>query len=223
MYFSSQDGSLLNKSGNTLLACPSGKKGIYLVPGSVKTISGGAFVSCIGIKEYRLASSGGKYTAQGGILYCNDGKTLFACPPGKQGKIKIPSAVVRIKRNAFQNSVAKKIILPKTLKQMEYCAFRNCRNLESITVPGSVKKIDNAVFWSCQQLKRVTLNMGTKQIARNAFFGCKKLQKVKLPVTVEKIHSTAFADVNYRVVFYCKRGSYAMDFVYRKRFSYRLI
>lgn len=223
MHYSSMDGSLLNKSGKTLIACPSGRKGTYLVPETVKTISNSAFVSCTGIKAYRLTSPGGKYTVQKGILYCDNGTSLFACPSGKKGKIVIPSAVTCIKRNAFQNSGAKKVILPKALKQMEYCAFRNCRNLKSITIPGSLKKIDNAVFWSCRQLKSVTVNMGTKKIARNAFFDCRELQKVKLPATVEKIHSTAFANVNYRVVFYCTRASYAMDFVHRKRFSYRLI
>lgn len=222
-HFSSQDGSLLNRKGDTLLACPSGKKGVYLVPESVKKISSAAFVSCIGINEYRLASAGGKYTVQKGILYCDDGETLFACPPGKKGTVRIPSTVSCIKRNAFQCSGAKKIILPKKLKQMEYCSFRNCRNLESITIPGSVKKVDNAVFWGCQQLRRVTLNLGTREIARNAFFGCKKLQKVKVPATVEKIHDTAFASGNYRTVFYCARGSYAMDFVYRKGFPYHLV
>ena len=49
-----------------------------------------------------------------------------------------------------------KIIIPNSVKNIEYCTFAYNKSLTSITIPDSVKSISCDVFYECKNLKSLT-------------------------------------------------------------------
>ena len=66
-------------------------------------------------------------------------------------------AVTAIGHNAFQNCSAKRLILPKTMKQVALGAFQNC-DFESVTVFDTVEEISDDSFRRCTDLKTIHIN-----------------------------------------------------------------
>ena len=85
------------------------------------------------------------------------------------------------------------ITLPKTgLISLEYAAFENCRNFESIVIPSSVKSIGMAAFYYCSKLSSVTIPEGVTSIGESAFFYCQSLESITIPSSIESIGLEAF-------------------------------
>ena len=81
-----------------------------------------------------------------GVIYDKECKTLVFCPRGRQGHFSIPEGVEEI--DAF--------------------AFRDCRNLTSVTIPNSVKIVDMCAFDGCVNL-RLTVPDSVTRIGKDAF------------------------------------------------------
>ena len=47
---------------------------------------------------------------------------------------------------AFEESTVEEVILPSTLKRIEYSAFRRCTNLKHISLPEGLEKIGKSCF-----------------------------------------------------------------------------
>lgn len=97
------------------------------------------------------------------------------------------------------NKTVEKIILPESVKQIDYYAFANCPNLKEVIAPG-VKKCGRYAFYQCDNLINVEMpnvtvvNTGMfknchslesaklgklTEIDNHAFFGCENLKLVK--------------------------------------------
>jgi uncharacterized repeat protein (TIGR02543 family) len=142
------DGALFDKEKNTLIACPGGKAGPYVIPDGVTSIDSGAFnycssltsisipdsvtssirdfsfMGCSSLTEIKVASGNVNYASDGGVLFDKDKKTLIACPNGKADPYVIPDGVTSI----------------------GYYAFTNCSNLTNISIPNSVISIGLDTF-----------------------------------------------------------------------------
>ena len=81
-----------------------------------------------------------------GVIYDKECKTLVFCPRGRQGHFSIPEGV----------------------EEIDSFAFRNCRNLTSVTIPNSVKKIGWCAFDGCVNL-RLTVPGSATRIGKYAF------------------------------------------------------
>lgn len=159
-----------------------------LLPKSLKRMENNPFSGC---KNLSLKSKSSKYIIEGNIIYSGDLKTLV----GVVGKISANPLVLKdietISRNAFWgHDEIKKIILPKTLKQIGYNPFVGCSSIafesnspfyrikygvlynedfsKLICCPASIAKNEYHVIDSVLQLER------------GAFSGCKKLKKIHL-------------------------------------------
>ena len=75
---------------------------------------------------------------------------------------------------------------------IEYRAFANCTNINTIVAPKGLVTIGVEAFLNCTNLSKITLNEGVKTIEANAFGLCESLEELKLPSTVETIGLTAF-------------------------------
>ena len=71
-------------------------------------------------------------------------------------------------------------------------AFKNNKNIISVTIPNTVKTIGYSAFENCTKLKYLNLSDGLNLIDSDAFSGCTSLNIVDIPDTVTKIASKAF-------------------------------
>ena len=110
-------------------------------------------------------------------------------------KVIIPEGVKKINAYAFANLTAlEEVVLPSTMKFIEYGAFYGCSSLETISFSGenNLKIINQRAFESCNL--RGTLDLsGIHMISDYAFAGNTKLEEVILSDNVRSIGAYAFA------------------------------
>lgn len=76
---------------------------------------------------------------------------------GSDTKLSIPAVidgleVAKIGREAFKNSTLTEVILPDTVKKIDWFAFYGSSQLTSVSIPSSVTKIEYGVFDGCDKL-----------------------------------------------------------------------
>lgn len=71
-------------------------------------------------------------------------------------------------------------------------AFRNCKNVASVTIPEGIETISQYAFAGCINLRSVTLPSTIKTIQSYAFSGCSSLSYINLPEGLKTIRSAAF-------------------------------
>ncbi|OAV75413.1 hypothetical protein Barb7_00973 [Bacteroidales bacterium Barb7] len=84
------------------------------------------------------------------------------------------------------------VTLPNYLTVIENAAFGNCSSLKSIDVPKSVANIGEFCFSSCSALKTVILHEGLKTIGAHSFDDCSSLKSIEIPSTVKDIPEYCF-------------------------------
>lgn len=193
-YFSSEDGVLYDKNKETLICCPNGRTGSFIVPAGVSIIESRAFESCqltsieisAGVTEIRdtffcrnaleltelnVAAGNQNFSSEDGILYDKDKKTSLTCPGGKIGNVDIPEGVTSIA--AF--------------------SFAICPNLSYVRIPSSVTSI------------------------RGAGFGSSGWLNIIVPPEVTSIEESAF---NLSTIIYGKEGSYVQKYAAEKGITF---
>ena len=72
-------------------------------------------------------------------------------------------------------------------------AFRDCKDLTSVTIPNSVTSIGERAFYY-SGLTSITISNSVTSIREQTFAGCKSLTSVTIPNSVTSIESEAFSD-----------------------------
>ena len=109
------------------------------------------------------------FSANDGLLYSADGKTLLFCPRG------LTSTAVK-----------------EGTERIGDYAFFYCRALESLTLPASIRHIGSNSISVCEQLRILHLPEGLVSIGDAAFASSAALTEVNIPSTVEIIGNHAF-------------------------------
>ena len=91
--------------------------------------------------------------------------------------------------NSYAGKNASNVIIPSTVKIIDYAAFRNVY-ASFINVPSTVIRIYEAAFWQ-SRISSVKLNEGLKYIDSMAFLDV-PLVEINIPNSVETIGSRAF-------------------------------
>ena len=86
------------------------------------------------------------------------------------------------------------IVLPDTIREFGFGAFRMCDSLIEINIPKGLSKIDDRVFSGCASLQQITLPNGITSIGKYAFIGCGTLHEITIPTSVKSIDEHAFGD-----------------------------
>ena len=110
------------------------------------------------------------------------------------------------------NTTSKAYYIPSSLKNIvitgtdyiQYGAFDNCTNIESITLPQTISTIRKYAFYNCTSLKKLNSSIdgefiipsGVKSIGEAAFMYNKKLTTLTIPATVTSIGDNAFDECN---------------------------
>lgn len=71
-------------------------------------------------------------------------------------------------------------------------AFKDCRDLSSLTIPDYVSEIRDHAFSGCENLATLNLPKNLETIGKGAFEGCKALTSIDLPNNVMTIGGSAF-------------------------------
>ena len=63
------------------------------------------------------------------------------------------------------------VLLPSTLKRIEYSAFEDCKGLKNIALPDSLEYIGKQCFWE-SGLTEVQIPRSGVQVGERAFYNC---------------------------------------------------
>jgi len=135
--YSSDDGVLFNKNKTTLIQCPGGKKGSYIIPNSVVNINDCAFDWCLKLTEIYIPNTVSKI-----------GKEAFSTCV-KLNSISLPNNLVSIEERTFiECSSLVSIIIPNQVKSIGKFAFSSCKALTYVTCLNPVPpSLDFEVFY----------------------------------------------------------------------------
>ncbi len=162
--YSSENGVLFNKDKTTLICCPAGKTGDYIIPSTVTEIAERGFRACAGLTSVTIpngvASIGefafGRCTGLTSIELPNSLKTLpttMLAGCSSLESVTFGSQVETIGEYAFQKCYSlTQITIPETVKSICVAAFHQCTGLDSIYIPASVTTMQKWVFHECSNL-----------------------------------------------------------------------
>lgn len=186
--------ALTSLSSGLFLDCP--KLTNFKIPESVHTLGSGVFDFCTSLGELKISASvdtiespsfyecntylivdayNKKYKSINGVLYSKDLKTIYKCPPSKEGRFEIFSGTETISENAFLNcNKLTEIVFPKSVKKVEKAAFMNCTGIEKLITYNPVP-IDfeekTGVFYNIESTKcKLYVPKGSKDAYRKKRF-----------------------------------------------------
>ncbi|WP_042225733.1 leucine-rich repeat domain-containing protein [Porphyromonas crevioricanis] len=107
---------------------------------------------------------------------------------------KLPKTLKNIEQCAFQwNHDLKELRIPEGVTHVAKRAFYWNRNLEKIWLPESLTEFSESMLGGgCIALREVHWSKNLKRIGDSAFWGCENLHIKELPNTLEIIEETAF-------------------------------
>ena len=186
-------------------------------------IKGKLLIKTKDVKEIKVAQSLGIEVnpydiTEDGELQSSDGNLLLV---DETGTLKIPDTVTKIGEGAFSNTSLdgiplKKIIIPKSVKEIGTNAFaynstleeveiedgveivgagafKDCISLKKITFPDSVTKIGEYCMNGCKNLRSMRFSPNITRIERNLLQNCFSLEQIEIPEKVTSIDSYAFS------------------------------
>lgn len=135
-----------------------------------------------------------KYTNEGSEITIDDVKMYMT------GDVVIPkeikgTKVTKIGEEAFKNrKQITSVTIPAGVTSIGDDAFKGCKKLTAVTISDSVTSIGERAFYECESLKKVTIGNGVKTIGRAAFRYCESLTQVSVGNNVTSIGPYAFSD-----------------------------
>lgn len=157
--YSGLNGVLFDKNQTTLVECPGGYTGSYIVPNGVMNIGNGAFSECFGLTSVAIPD---------GVL--NIGFSAFyGC--SSLTSIAIPDSVTNISGHAFETCAGlTNVSLGDGVINIDYWAFLDCSSLTSIVIPSSVMSIGDRAFQLCTSLTKVTFLANAPALSGGSWF-----------------------------------------------------
>ena len=177
----------------------------------------------VGAEDYLYSASGGNITL---TKYFGEDESEIIIPAEIDGM-----PVTKIGEKCFEDhEEIERVILPDTLKVIDYRAFYGCSNLtdmnmpetlektggwvfahtgfESFTFPEGFTSLGYGAFYGSDNLKTVILPEGVTSIGENTFRMCPKLESVTIPSAEIEINIKGFQEKS-KVTIIGVPGSYA--------------
>lgn len=146
-----------------------------------------AFDCCKNLTEILVDENNTKFCSVNGILFSKEKDRIYQYPIGrKEIEFTVPNNVKGINQHAFAYSRLKKVNFPDGLSFIAPWSFWNS-DIESIIVPNSVKSIEYAAFGACHNLKTVQLPATLEKLGYESFSGCTNLRSVYLLATTPPV------------------------------------
>ena len=184
--YSSIDGVMFDKSGQTLVCFPAGKSGTYAIPSSVATIKHSAFWNCRNLIGITVPSSvfimgdyaffdccslinisiSSSFTLEDSVFQgCSSLMYINVDPENStytsvDGVLFSKNGQTLIFYPAGRDGT---YTIPSSVITIENLAFSECNNLTSVIIPPSVFIIKDRAFFDCINLTDVSLSRSTKR------------------------------------------------------------
>lgn len=89
------------------------------------------------------------------------------------------------------------IIIPSTYEgkpviEIYENAFKDCKNIKSVSIPSSVLEIGTSAFSGCISLETVSIPNGVTSIYSKAFYNCDSLRQLTIPNSIGSISKDSF-------------------------------
>lgn len=153
---------------------------------------GGVFAGNPRLTTYRCVEGAQYFSAQDGMLYSKDGKTLVGVPPARSGAMIIPSSVTTVGAHAFyENEGITSVTVPATVTELGFGAFYGMKKLQKVTL-NCACEIPQECFGRCVKLTDVNIGNGVTGIDKVAFNKTGITAPPELPESVLFIHDSAF-------------------------------
>lgn len=164
------------------------------IPRFVGYIGDDAFARCSSLLAITVNALNNNFSSLGGVLFDKNRTYLIKFPEAIAGAYVIPNTVTEIGYSAFRYSRnLTGVTIPTSVNSIGSSAFRYCRSLTAVTVPSSVTEIPSFAFSYCTSLTSVTLPASIEGIGSYAFAGCIGLTGITIPANVSYIESYAFS------------------------------
>ena len=165
----------------TLVKCPEGFHGGYVIPEGVKGIGKSAFSLCSNLTSIVIPNS---VTSIG-----ND--AFYGC--SSLTSVTIPNSVTSIGNSAFSGCCGLTFVtIPNRITRIERGVFKDCAGLTTLDIPNSVTSIGFSAFWDCTSLISIEIPNSVTHIGKFSFAGCSSLTSVTIPDSVTYIGDGAF-------------------------------
>ena len=153
---------------------------IYIIGKDVTNVGHGTFFYCNNLKEINVDPNNHNYCSSNGVLYNKDMTEIIQYPIGKEDTtFIIPNGITCIIGGAFRDCKnIKSITLSKTIVYIEEESFYNCGSLESVEIPNNVISIGYASFYKCKSLSVLSIGDHVSSIGGFAFGECKNLVSI---------------------------------------------
>ncbi len=108
------------------------------------------------------------------------------------------------------DSSAENVVIPEKHKGENVVgifenAFKDCKQLTSVTIPNSVTSIGSSVFYGCSSLTSVTIPNSVTSIGSYAFSGCSSLTSVNYTGDINKWAQISFGNSFANPIYYAKK------------------
>ena len=180
-YYSSVDGVLFDRYGETLICYPSAKEDTtYTIPEGVTRLSMQAFHAALNLTEVTIGSDVEYigysvfsdcdnmlsfnvdednlfYCSVDGVLFDKEMTELLFYPVGREATTYvIPETVTQLAQSAFENNpYLTQIEIPEGVTEIESYAFRDCGNLTGVSIADTVTYIGTQSFMGCENLTEI--------------------------------------------------------------------
>jgi uncharacterized repeat protein (TIGR02543 family) len=152
------------------------------IPATMVTIGDSTFSGCKSLTEVVIPEG---VTSLG--TYVFNGATALE-------SITLPSTLVTIGKNAFQNTAITSIVIPESVVVTSTSTyfFYGCKALKEVTFENELDLIPNYMFNACEALKTVNYKGTLTSIGSSAFSGCSALESFNMGNSVTTISASAF-------------------------------
>lgn len=178
--YSTKDGVLFDKDGDTLILFPHGRTGEYTTPDGVTAIGSGAFRECIGLTTIVIESD---VRSIGSFAFRD-------CPA--LSSVTIKKGAESIGKAAFQGTDITYVDIPDSVTTLGTSVFAGCFKLKWVTIGKGITDISNHMFTECTSMIHIDIPNNIKSIKDSAFSDCKRLRSIELPDSVQTIEDYAF-------------------------------
>lgn len=199
--YSSVNGLLCNKEGDTLIYCPAGRRGALRIPSGIRTIGEEAFKDCANLTSLVIPAFVTKIE-DNAFENCKKLTSVTFAGGNSLGN------ALTVGANAFLNCESlSKVTFENNSNVVALGdgSFSGCSKLTSIKIPATVRNMTAGLFTGCENLVTVEVDENNqyfaakdnvlydKEFKRIMYYSSNKAEKTfALPETVETIDANLF-------------------------------